>query len=138
MSEDFHKLQEDRTVWDVTQVKDPTAQPRRLKVCKSCQSIMASPNKLRDLKNKYVRMCSGSKDDLSCSLKAIALASIDIFNRELLTGSVEYQTRLAQGSLWQGTLALVGGVRGKGRAWHDIDTLELRVYRYDIAIASRY
>ncbi|PQE03565.1 heterokaryon incompatibility -domain-containing protein [Rutstroemia sp. NJR-2017a BVV2] len=85
MAVNFHDIPEDTVPWDVTQTVTATDPPRRLKLCRYCESIMVGLANLQILKARGFTICSAPDDsnaNTGCSLRAIALAAIDAWKLE--------------------------------------------------------
>lgn len=80
MPADSDIVLEDGTIWDGSDPEEPFLY-RRLKLCQSCQSLVASPERIESLKACNEIICSGSEDgSFTCSMRAIALAAIERWN----------------------------------------------------------
>lgn len=92
MPADTDIVLEDGTVWDGSDPEEPYL-CRRLKLCESCQSLMASPDRIESLKEGKIKLCPGSGDGtFTCSMRAITLAAIQKWNyhhQELMTWTGE-------------------------------------------------
>lgn len=75
---------EDGTLWDGSDPEEPFLR-RRLHLCQSCRNIMASPERIKALLDKYM-ICDGSREGdgeggdearLPCAMRAIALTAVE-------------------------------------------------------------
>lgn len=75
---------EDGTVWDGSDPEEPSL-CRRLQLCESCRSLMASPERIRALRLNFgIPMCtaSGEEGGAPCAMRAMVLRGVETWNKE--------------------------------------------------------
>lgn len=114
-------LLEDGTVWDGKDPEEPF-RCHRLRFCQSCQSIMASPDRIRALDEKQgIRTCSGS---VSCATKAMLCIAAKVYNRDM-QGLISASWRERRDMFIKNPADYIFRFVAdtKNRKWHDIRNL---------------